>query len=153
MLIIEFVNLFFSGILAGVEFAIHYGFQSSTQALDEKPQIQLRQGVIRRLRVIVPAIFACTVLSGIAVVFLQSNTAGLFFRYGALFAIFIWIIVRIIGTVRINKATLDWKPEAPPKNWKELISKSERFHVVGTWAALLAFAFFLIAMAIQLPEN
>jgi hypothetical protein len=50
MLILEIINLFFAGILAGLEFAVHYGFQSSTLTLDENPQIRLRQGVIRRLR-------------------------------------------------------------------------------------------------------
>jgi hypothetical protein len=58
MLIAELVNLFFAGLLAGVEFAVHYGFHSATVALEERPQIQLRQGVIRRLRVLVPPIFA-----------------------------------------------------------------------------------------------
>ena len=58
--LLEFANLFFSGILAGIEIAVHYGFHAPTVALDEKPQILLRQGVVRRLRWLVPAFFLPT---------------------------------------------------------------------------------------------
>lgn len=36
-LILEFVNLFFAGTLAGIEISAHYGFHAPTVALDEKP--------------------------------------------------------------------------------------------------------------------
>jgi hypothetical protein len=75
---------------------------------------------------------------------------GLFFCLAAMLAMIVWIFVRVVGTVRINSATLDWDPDVPPKNWRELIGKAERFHIVGTWAALLAFVFFLTAVALQL---
>ena len=54
ILILEFFNLFCAGILAGIEIAVHYGFHKPTLALDEKPQIVLRQGVTRTLRWLVP---------------------------------------------------------------------------------------------------
>jgi hypothetical protein len=147
--LLEFVNLFFAGILAGLEISAHYGVHAPSVALDEKPQIVLRQGLVRRLRWLVPAFFVPTALSGIAVTIIDGATSGLFFRLAATLAIMTWIFVRVIGTVRINSATLGWNPDAPPKNWREQISKSERFHIVGTWAALLAFAFFLIAAALR----
>jgi len=46
-------------------------------------------------------------------------------------------------------ATLEWNPDMPPKNWMKLIGKAEQFHIVGTWAAILAFAFFLTAVMLQ----
>ena len=148
--ILEFVNLFFAGILAGLEISAHYGFHAPTVALDEKPQIVLRQGLVRRLRWLVPAFFVPSAMSGIAVTIIDGATPGLFVRLAAMLAIITWACVRIVGAVRINSATLDWKPDAPPKNWREQISKSERFHIVGTWAASLAFAFFLIGVALRL---
>ncbi len=148
--LLEFVNLFFAGILAGIEIAAHLGFHAPTVTLDEKPQLQLRQGVVRRLRWLVPAFFVPTALSGIAVTALDGVVPGLFFRCIALLALFVWILIRIVGTVPINSATLDWNPEAPPQNWKELIARSERFHGAGTGAALLVFACFLTALALRL---
>jgi hypothetical protein len=149
-LIIEFINLFFAGILAGLEVSVHYGFHAPTVALEEKPQIILRQGVVRRLRWLVPAFFVPTALSGIAVTIIDGTAPGLFLRLAAIVAIIIWIFVRVVATVRINSATLDWDPNAPPKNWRELVGKAERFHIVGTWTALLTFILFLIAMALRL---
>ena len=150
-IIMEFVNLFFAGMLAGMEFVIHYGVHAPTESLDQKPQIVFRQGIIRTLRWLVPAFFIPTTLSGIAVTLSNAAMPGLFFCLAAMLAMIVWIFVRVVGTVRINSATLDWDPDVPPKNWRELIGKAERFHIVGTWAALLAFVFFLTAVALQLP--
>jgi NADPH:quinone reductase-like Zn-dependent oxidoreductase len=41
----------------------------------------------------------------------------------------------------------------PPKNWKELVHRAERFHIVGVWAAVLAFACFLTAVALHLTVH
>ena len=152
-LILEFVNLFFAGTLAGIEISAHYGFHAPTVALDEKPQLLLRQGVVRRLRWLVPTFFLPMALSGIAVTVLNGIAPGLLFRGAALLAILTWILVRIVGTVPINSATMDWNPENPPQNWRELLARTERFHIVGTWAALLAFVCFLLAMALRLTST
>jgi hypothetical protein len=148
--LLEFINLFFAGILAGMEIVIHYAVRGATEMLDEKPQIQLRQALILRLRWLVPAFFIPTAITAIVVTIVEHSKHGVAFRYLGLFAILVWILVRVIGTVRINSATLEWKSDTPPKDWKEQIASSERFHIVGTWAAIMAFVFFLIAAALRL---
>ena len=52
-------------------------------------------------------------------------------------------MARVVGTVPINRATLEWPLDAPPSDWKMRVEKAERFHIVGTWAAVAAFACFL----------
>jgi hypothetical protein len=79
--------------------------------------------------VLVPAFFVPTVLSAIAVTVVDRAAPGAALRYAGLIAMFIWIVVRIIGTVRINSASLVWKVDAPPKDWKEQINAAERFHI------------------------
>ena len=150
MIGVEFVNLFFAGMLAGLEVSIHYGFHAQTAALDEKPQIALRQGLVRRLRWLVPAFFIPTALLGIVIAIADGTGPGLYFRAAALVAMVAWVLVRVIGTVRINSATLEWNSSAPPVDWREQIRQVERFHIVGTWAAILAFVFFLAAAAQRL---
>jgi hypothetical protein len=150
MVRVELINLFFAGILAGLEVSIHYGLRAPATALDEKAQIVLRQGLVRRLRWLVPAFFLPAALSGIVVAITDGATPGLHFRIAGLFAIVVWVFVRVVGTVRINAATLDWSPDAPPVDWREQIRKAERFHIAGTWAAILAFVFFLASMAQRL---
>jgi hypothetical protein len=147
---IEFINLFFAGILAGMETVIHYGIRQPTEILEEKAQIQLRQAMILRLRWLVPAFFVPTAITAIVITTLEHNSRGVAFCYAGLVAILVWVLVRVIGTVRINSATLEWEADAPPKDWRAQSANSERFHIVGTWAAILTFGFFLVVAGLRL---
>jgi uncharacterized membrane protein len=151
--ILAFVNLFFAGMLAGMEFVIHYGVSTSTETLEEQAQLQFRQALVLRLRWLVPAFFLPTALTGIAITVLDGLDGvdpSFWFRCAAVLAILIWITIRVVGTVPINSATLTWQPDAPPKDWKARVNHAERFHIVGTWAAVVAFASFLVAVALPL---
>ena len=151
--VLGFVNLFFAGILAGIEIVIHYGLRTPSETLDEQSQIKLRQALVLKLRILVPAFFIPTALTAIAVTVLDSGAVGFWFRCAGIVAILMWILIRIVGTVPINSATLTWQAAAPPKNWKALVDHAERFHIVGVWAAVTAFAFFLIATALNLTAH
>ena len=148
--ILDFVNVFFAGMLAGIEFVIHYGLSTSAEVMDELSQLKFRKALVLRLRVLVPAFFLPTALSAIAVTFLNGFDSGFLFRCIGVLAIIIWVLIRVVGTVPINSATVDWPIDNPPKNWKELINNAERFHIVGVWAAVLAFMGFLVAVALKL---
>jgi hypothetical protein len=152
-IVLEFVNVFFSGILAGMEFLIHYGLRAPAEVLDEQAQLRLRQALVLRLRVLVPAVFVPTAMSGIAVAVLDAAAPGWWFRGAGVLSVLIWIMIRVIGTVPINSATLTWKPSAPPTNWKALVNRAERFHIVGVWAVVMAFASFLTALALKLTAS
>jgi hypothetical protein len=71
--VLDFVNLFFAGILAGIEFVIHYGLRGPSELLDEHSRLQLRQALVMRLRVLVPAFFAPTAVLGIALTVLNPH--------------------------------------------------------------------------------
>ena len=147
---LDFVNVFFAGLLAGIEFVIHYGLRRPSEVLDDRSQLQLRQAMVLRLRVLVPAFFVPTAALGIGLTILEGTASGAGFRYAGVVAILTWIVIRVIGTVPINSATMDWELNSPPKDWKEQVNQAERFHIVGTWAAVLTFAFFLTALALKL---
>ncbi|HEY4197966.1 MAG TPA: hypothetical protein VGM63_20635 [Mucilaginibacter sp.] len=149
-MILEFFNLFCAGILAGIEIAVHYAFHTSIITLDEKPQIVLRQGLIRKLRWLVPAFFVPVLLLGVAVTIVNWEVPRLYFCIAALIAVIVWIIIRIIGTVPVNSATIEWDANTPPKDWREQIEKVEQYHIVGTWAAIATFIFFLANLALSI---
>jgi hypothetical protein len=149
--LLNFVNLFFAGMLAGIEFVIHYGMREPAEQLPDHAQLQLRKALVLKLRVLVPAFFAPTAISGITLTVLSSSTPGFTYRCVGVVALLIWIAIRIVGTVPINSATVDWQLDAPPQNWKAQITHAERFHIVGVWAIVLAFACFLIATLLKLP--
>lgn len=150
IIVLDFVNLFFAGLLAGIEFVIHYGLRTPAEILDEPSQLKLRQALVFRLRVLVPAFFVPTAILGIALTILNRTSPGIWFRCAAVVTLLIWIAIRVIGTVPINSATLTWQTGTPPKDWKAQVNHAERFHIVGVWAAVLGFAFFLTAVALKL---
>ncbi len=156
IIVLDCANLFFAGLLAGTEFVIHYGLRAPAEVLDDRSQLQLRQALVLRLRVLVPAFFLPAAVSGIALTVLNNGAdggagaPGFWLRCAGMLAMLIWVAIRIIGTVPINSATLTWQLSAPPKDWKALVNRAERFHIVGVWAVILAFALFITALALQL---
>ena len=104
--VLDFVNLFFAGMLAGIEFVIHYGLRGPSEILDDHSQLQLRQALVMRLRVLVPAFFAPTALLGIALTVLSGGIPGFWFRCAAVLAVCIWILIRVVGTVPINSVNV-----------------------------------------------
>ena len=74
-------------------------------------------------------------------------------RCMGLLAVLVWTVTTFLGTVPINKATLPWRPDAPPKDWRAVVRRWERLDKVRFWAAVMAFAFFLAAVALRLVPN
>ena len=142
--ILEFINLFCVGLLAGLDFVVCYAVRGSIHALDESSQIRIRQALIRRLRILAPALFFPAFISGL-ILMIQNWGHGFTFHCAGVAALIVWISITLTGTMPINKAVLDWNPDAPPGNWIELVERWERLDVVRTWVVMLAFAFFLIA--------
>jgi hypothetical protein len=144
--IIEFLNLFFGGVLAGEELLICYGVRTAVAVLDLQPQIQLRHALIRKLRTVVPAIFVLTALSEIAAMSLDATGAGFRLRCLAALGLLVWLVATLFGTVPINKNTLAWRPDPPPNNWRVLVGRRERFDVARCLAAVISFAFLVAAV-------
>jgi hypothetical protein len=151
--ILEFVGLFCAGLLAGAEYIVRFGVRETITVLDEQPQIQLRQALIRRLRVLVPAVYVPTAVSAVAVTVLDGTGGSFGFRCLGLLAILVWSLTTFLGTVPINAATLTWRPDAPPDNWRAIVRKWERLDTIRFWAAVSAFAFFLTAVALRLAGS
>lgn len=149
MAILGFVNLLCVGILAGEEFTIRYGVRAPVASLDDESHIRMRQALIYRLRVLVPAIFALTILSGVAVTALHGLDHGFAFRGAGLLALITFIGITLGGTVPINQAALTWNPAALPADWRALVKRWERLDTARCWMAVAAFAFFLAAIALQ----
>lgn len=146
--IIEFLNLFFAGVLAGEELVICYGVRTVVAVLDPQPQIQLRHALIRKLRTLVPAIFILAALSGVAALSLDGTRAGFRLRCLAALGLLFWVVTTLFGTVPINVDTLTWRPDAPPNNWRVLVDRRGRFDMARCWAAVISFALLVAAVGI-----
>src|SRR5262249_39702596 len=102
--LLEFVNLFCAGLLAGAEYVARFGVRGPSPILDDGPQLQLRQALIRRLRGVVPAVYVPTALSGVAVAVLAGADRGFALRCMALLAVLVWTLTTFLGTAPINAA-------------------------------------------------
>jgi uncharacterized membrane protein len=147
--VLAFVAIFFLGLLAGEELVIRYGVRAPLATLDDRSHIVLRQGLIRTLRVLVPAIYLSALVSTLAVTIIDGTSAGFVFRLGAVLALIGWIGVTLGGTVPINEAALTWEPAAPPSDWQAQVDRWERLNSVRALLALAAFALLLLATALH----
>jgi len=59
----------------------------------------------------------------------------------------VFAVATVAGTVPINAAALDWRPDAPPGDWRAQIERWERLNTVRCWAALLTFGLLLAGSA------
>jgi hypothetical protein len=150
---LQLINLFFAGTLSGIEIGTHYGLVRGTNFLTEKAQLQLRQALILRLRVLVPAFFVPAFLSTILVIVTIGTGAGFALRAAAFAGYLVWVYARIVATVRINSQTLEWDLAAPPPSWRDGVARAERFHIASLWAVTAGFACLLLAYAVGGPRR
>jgi hypothetical protein len=139
---LHLVNVLLAGLLAGMEFAFHQGLRGPMLELDDAAHLRLRKALVLRLRVLVPAFFVPTLLTGIAVTVLEWPKP---LHVAALAGLGLWVALRVVGTVPINSATLEWDLAKPPADWKRRVERAERFHAVGVAAAVTAFICFTLA--------
>jgi uncharacterized membrane protein len=150
---VDFINLFAAGLLAGAEVVVRYGVRDPLTVLDEQPQIVLRQALIRRLRILVPVLFGLTLVSGVAVAVVDGAGPGAGFRWAALLALLAWTLITFTRTAPINKALVSWSPTAPPADWRDRVDRWERLNTLRAWAALAVFACFTIAAALNVHSR
>ena len=149
MVALEFIGVFLAGILAGEEFIVRYGVQPALSRLDDFSHIRARQALVRRMRWVVPAIMVPTVLVAIVVVIIGGWGPGCWFRIAGLAALVAFLLFSFLGTVPINIKVNDWDLDNPPEDWKALVARWQLIDVFRSGAAILAFAFFLVAAAVS----
>jgi hypothetical protein len=148
-LLIESISLFLSGILAGEEFIVRYGLQPAIAKLDDKAHIQARVALVKRLRFVVPAIMVPTVILAILALTLTDSGSGILFRWLGAVSLVAFLLISFLGTVPINIKVIEWDAGKPPEDWKSVVKRWELLDVFRSTAAMLAFAFFIISIALQ----
>ena len=145
MTVLSLVGLFLAGLLAGIELVVRYGVHPALVALPDREHLEARHQIVRFVRVIVPSILVPSVLIGIAVLIFTGAGDGLPWRWVGVAVYAAYIVVVFFGTVPINARFFDWNLDAPPADWKKVITRWAAIDVVRSSLAILAFAIFLIA--------
>ncbi len=147
---LQFAGLFLAGLLAGEEFVVRWGVQPSISSLDDHSHLRARQALVRRLRILVPIIMLPTAILGVLVLILVGGGAGAGFRWAGTIAIVAFLLFSFAGTVPLNIRVNDWDVDNPPADWKDVVRRWQLIDVYRSSAALLAFIFYLIAVALEL---
>jgi hypothetical protein len=71
--------------------------ESSATLRSDQSQLLIRRALVLKLRVLVPALFVPTAVSGIAIAVLDGTSAGFGFRFVGMLAVLIWIATRVLG--------------------------------------------------------
>ena len=124
--------------------------QPALTSLADPAHLQARQALVRRLRIVVPAIMAPTVVVALAVLILEGSGAGFGFRIAGFVALVAFVLLSFLGTVPINIQVNDWDVDNPPADWRATVIRWQRIDVFRSGAAIVAFACLLVGLAVQI---
>ncbi|MER7284015.1 DUF1772 domain-containing protein [Dactylosporangium sp. NPDC000244] len=149
MAVLQALGLILAGLLAGEEFIVRYGVQPALLSLDDRAHIQARVALVRSLRVVVPVIMLPAVAVAVAVLVLVDGP-GTAWRWAGVAALAAFLGFSFLGTVPINMKVAGWDPDAPPTDWRATVTRWQRLDVLRSSAAIVGFACFAAALAVQL---
>jgi hypothetical protein len=152
-LVVEFVELFLTGLLAGEELVIRWGIHPALTVLPDRSHLEARIALVRRLRVLVPAIILPAVVVGGVVLALAPGGPGCVFRWIAGAALVAFVLLSSLGTVPINIRVNEWDPGNPPAQWPDLVRRWVLLDTFRSTAALVAFVCFLIGVNRQVSSG
>lgn len=147
--IIAVLQLALAGLLAGEEFVVCYGVHPALATLSERSHVETRVALVKRLKVVVPAIMVPTVIVAIVLLLVAWSEPGLVWRVAGAVALVAFVLFSFLGTVPINIKVNDWDVENPPADWQRLVSRWARLDVFRSSAAILSFVLFAVAFAMQ----
>ncbi len=144
--VVGIITVLFSGLLAGEELVIRLAVRGPLASLEDRPHIQMRQALIRTMRVLVPALFGAAFVAAVCMAALDGLGSGFPLRLAGVGVLLAWLGLTVGGTVPINAAAIEWDPSDPPRDWRAQIDRWERLNTVRTSAAGFAFALLLTAL-------
>jgi hypothetical protein len=132
-----------SGWLAGAESASWALLQPVVARLDDTPQIQMQQGMLRTFGRVMPILLPLTsVLIVLTAVLAPAGPPRVLWVVAAVAAAAL-IAFTLTVNVPINKRTLTWDAEHPPEGWR---ADRRRWHTYQGVRAVLLAVWFLCAV-------
>ena len=147
LLVVQTVLL---GLLAGEEFIVRWGVQPALSSLPDTAHLFARVALVKRLKMVVPALMVPTLIASVAVLVVAGTAGGLAFRVAGTVALLVFVLASFLGTVPINIGVNDWDPEHPPADWRAVVTRWERIDVLRSTAAGVSFVLVAVALVVQL---
>lgn len=148
--ILQAIGIVLAGLLAGEEFIVRWGVQPALASLDDRAHLAARIALVKRLKIVVPAIMLPTFVVGVVVLLTGGAGAGLAWRVAGVAAVVALLLFSFLGTVPINIRVNDWDADAPPADWRSTVRRWEFIDVFRSSAAIVAFGCFVVALTLRL---
>jgi hypothetical protein len=141
--------LLFGGFLAGLFGMGTIVIQPVAAGLPADSHIVFRQRMIPRLHYLAPPVMLGALLSSFftAILFTSGWSRALLLLNSAMYAASIFIT--LLGNVPLNHQIMDWKPQALPENWMEVIRRWAVYDQIRFALCSLAFLSDLIATGLR----
>ncbi|MEO8764036.1 MAG: DUF1772 domain-containing protein [Ginsengibacter sp.] len=145
-IILRFLHVVISGLLAGILLAISLGYNPKN--LSATTYIEQQQNAIRALNTLMPLIGLVTIILTLVSASMQKDNKAVFaILLIAAILLVTGALVTRLGNQPINKIVMTWNAADPPNNWPELRDKWWSLHMIRTTTSLIAFL--LIAWTAQ----
>jgi len=137
-IILRFITLILSGILAGSLFAIMIAFH--TKSVSFHSYLVQQQNLIKAFNVLMPLIGLGVIILTLAAAFIQrgNKNVALSLTAAAILLVISGLITRF-GNQPINAVVMTWSDHVVPKDWTILRDKWLTLHMVRTALSFLAF--------------
>lgn len=147
---LEVFQVFLVGLVAGEEFIVRYGLHPAMSALPDLAHLQARVALVKRMKYVVPLIMVPAFVASVVLLVAAGGAPGFAWRVGGLAAFTAYLLFSLFGTVPINMKVNDWDPVQPPADWQAIVARWTRIDTLRSGAAILAFALFATALAVQI---
>ena len=136
-----------TGVMVGVEFSVAFVMNPIFNALPEDSGQLGRAHGGRMLGAVMPVwyITSLVLVTVWAIAGWHHHGAGLVVTAGAL--LITSVIMSILLLVPINNQSKTWTPENRPEDWKEQMSRWDRYHYIRVAVIIAAFALLAAALA------
>jgi len=139
LLIIRFINITLTGLLAGTSFGIWVGF--NPMYFSYLTYLEQQQNTIRSLNTLmIGLVISATIITVISAYLQRKNKPALILLLLASLFLISCIVISKAFNQPINIEIMSWKYDSLPSDWTILRDKWWSYHIIRTIAELLAFA-------------
>ena len=146
--VLRFINLFTSGITAGILVIVMTAVMPAVLSLSDGNVLRFKRKFDPLVDRINPAFVFIALLSGVLILLVADDLPT---------TATVATIIGVVGSagvaatsmgvnMRINRRMAGWSPDAPPAEFSSLMDRWQKVHVIRTFAGVAAFVGYVIAV-------
>lgn len=134
---IRFINIILVALLAGTSFGIWIGFNPSE--LEPAAYLEQQKRMVMSLNTLmVSLVIIATIVTLISAYQQKKDKVNFYLLILAAVFLASCIVISRFGNLPIQTEMMTWKSNALPDNWTEMRDKWWIYHIIRTWAELIA---------------